>query len=174
MDEWLYHVHMKASHVWAEQVIAIEFCLFRRDDLSYPQCLLLANIFQQCAAALRAWFLQLFHSSQLWRLWYLSKLYLDERHLDWMSDSVLQHVLADLRPLWEHLLLYRFSAYSIIAESSPNCKPKLMLDRVVWQIQRKGLWMSSEAVSAPCAYFSSEWFIDSTGCRLLPICLFPW
>ncbi|KAG2349007.1 hypothetical protein BDR05DRAFT_956377 [Suillus weaverae] len=26
-------------------------------------------------------------------------LYLDERHLDWMSDTVLQHVLADLRPL---------------------------------------------------------------------------
>ncbi|KAG9317419.1 hypothetical protein JVU11DRAFT_1618 [Chiua virens] len=27
------------------------------------------------------------------------KLYLDERHIDWMSDVVLQHVLADLRPL---------------------------------------------------------------------------
>ncbi|KAI9574717.1 hypothetical protein HD554DRAFT_84576 [Boletus coccyginus] len=26
-------------------------------------------------------------------------LYLDERHIDWMSDVVLQHVLADLRPL---------------------------------------------------------------------------
>ncbi|KAG2141794.1 uncharacterized protein EDB93DRAFT_1229731 [Suillus bovinus] len=26
-------------------------------------------------------------------------LYLDERHVDWMSDTVLQHVLADLRPL---------------------------------------------------------------------------
>ncbi|KAF9226566.1 hypothetical protein BS17DRAFT_800591 [Gyrodon lividus] len=26
-------------------------------------------------------------------------LYLDERHIDWMSDIVLQHVLADLRPL---------------------------------------------------------------------------
>ncbi|KAG1892352.1 hypothetical protein F4604DRAFT_1875707 [Suillus subluteus] len=26
-------------------------------------------------------------------------LYLDERHVDWMSDAVLQHVLADLRPL---------------------------------------------------------------------------
>lgn len=26
-------------------------------------------------------------------------LYLDERHVDWMSDMVLQHVLADLRPL---------------------------------------------------------------------------
>ncbi|KAH7887653.1 hypothetical protein F5I97DRAFT_1804618 [Phlebopus sp. FC_14] len=26
-------------------------------------------------------------------------LYLDERHRDWMSDTVLQHVLADLRPL---------------------------------------------------------------------------
>ncbi|KDQ64604.1 hypothetical protein JAAARDRAFT_118507 [Jaapia argillacea MUCL 33604] len=26
-------------------------------------------------------------------------LYLDERHIDWMSDRVLQHVLADLRPL---------------------------------------------------------------------------
>ncbi|KIJ70060.1 hypothetical protein HYDPIDRAFT_35497 [Hydnomerulius pinastri MD-312] len=26
-------------------------------------------------------------------------LYLDERHIDWMSDMVLQHVLADLRPL---------------------------------------------------------------------------
>lgn len=27
-----------------------------------------------------------------------SKLYLDERHLDWMSDQVLQHILSDLRP----------------------------------------------------------------------------
>jgi hypothetical protein len=26
------------------------------------------------------------------------KLYLDDRHLDWMSDRVLQHVLEDLRP----------------------------------------------------------------------------
>jgi hypothetical protein len=26
------------------------------------------------------------------------QLYLDERHLDWMSDLVLQHVLSDLRP----------------------------------------------------------------------------
>jgi hypothetical protein len=34
-----------------------------------------------------------------------SKLYLDERHLDWMSDRVLQHVLADLRPVWEIWLM---------------------------------------------------------------------
>lgn len=27
------------------------------------------------------------------------QLYLDERHVDWMSERVLQHVLADLRPL---------------------------------------------------------------------------
>jgi hypothetical protein len=27
------------------------------------------------------------------------QLYLDERHIGWMSDLVLQHVLADLRPL---------------------------------------------------------------------------
>lgn len=27
------------------------------------------------------------------------KLYLDERHVEWMSERVLQHVLADLRPL---------------------------------------------------------------------------
>jgi hypothetical protein len=26
------------------------------------------------------------------------QLYLDERHLDWMSDLILQHVLSDLRP----------------------------------------------------------------------------
>ena len=27
------------------------------------------------------------------------QLYLDEQHVDWMSERVLQHVLADLRPL---------------------------------------------------------------------------
>jgi len=27
------------------------------------------------------------------------QLYLDERHVDWMSDRILQHVLVDLRPL---------------------------------------------------------------------------
>lgn len=29
----------------------------------------------------------------------VSQLYLDEQHVEWMSERVLQHVLADLRPL---------------------------------------------------------------------------
>jgi hypothetical protein len=31
----------------------------------------------------------------------LAQLYLDERHTEWMSDRVLQHVLEDLRPRLE-------------------------------------------------------------------------
>lgn len=31
------------------------------------------------------------------------QLYLDERHIDWMSDRILQHVLVDLRPLSVYL-----------------------------------------------------------------------
>lgn len=34
-----------------------------------------------------------------------AQLYLDERHLEWMSDKVLQHVLADIRPVWEIQLM---------------------------------------------------------------------
>ena len=28
------------------------------------------------------------------------QVYLDERHVNWMTDAVLQHVLSDLRPQW--------------------------------------------------------------------------
>lgn len=34
-----------------------------------------------------------------------NQVYLDERHLDWMSDLVLQHVIADLRPRFVMLSL---------------------------------------------------------------------
>ena len=66
----------------------------RRHALPRTQRLLPEDIREKRATALCN--SNLFAESATNRL--CSQVYLDERHLDWMNDQILQHVLADLRP----------------------------------------------------------------------------
>ncbi|KAH0839886.1 hypothetical protein J3R83DRAFT_837 [Lanmaoa asiatica] len=66
------------------------------NDLSAKKRVLLAHIHKDCSSTIRQdFFLCLARQPDE----SIRQLYLDERHIDWMSDVVLQHVLADLRPL---------------------------------------------------------------------------
>lgn len=56
----------------------------------------------------------------------IDQLYLDERHIDWMSDVVLQHVLADLRPLCVDIDYCNAIIDQLPAESSRSFRQRRM------------------------------------------------
>lgn len=66
-------------------------------DIRAKECILSAHIHECCSSTIREFFFNLPGRQPDQGI---VQLYLDERHIDWMSDVVLQHVLADLRPLY--------------------------------------------------------------------------
>jgi len=80
----------------------LPFCSQRlgRDAFRSPQRILPARLRKHCNTYLRACLLQTDNVRLIPML--LSQVYLDERHIQWMSDAILQHVLSDMRPQSVH------------------------------------------------------------------------
>lgn len=73
------------------------------NDLQAKKRVLFTHIHEHCSSTIRQRFLSCLvrQPDEC-----IGQLYLDEQHIDWMSDVVLQHVLADLRPLCVDICYY--------------------------------------------------------------------
>lgn len=102
------------------------------------------------------------------------KLYLDERHISWMSDKVLQHVLADIRPLSVVLNSSRMGVliHLFVPESFRNYAQKLTRTSVleVLQTRRKERLRYTGVVREHFASYSCEERRTQSHLRHVSVC----